>query len=254
MMHQESLEDNNGPWEYFMSCTLSSILFFFFSRPNLSRQMATNPESGFLPPLACGRILVSLYLYKQSSRPAIYERRTGRLLLGLHPPCVWFCIFPSLMEKVFCSLLINLVKWRENSVRHIYQAEGGLTFRILHLSESQLMSSQGWNMPSVTQFSRITSMEARSNHVQEEVKEYSRQIKTATTTMKHEKTFISFSSDLIIESTCLNLSERWCMLFSVSPIQSKHVFQRKSRPDCNVKPTCGCSLLPFHPINWKSCW
>lgn len=42
----------------------------------------------------------------------------------------------------------------------------GHTCRILHRSESQLMSSQGWNMPSVTQFSRITNMDARSNHVE----------------------------------------------------------------------------------------
>lgn len=39
------------------------------------------------------------------------------------------------------------------------------TCRILQRGESQAMSSQGWNMPSVTQLSRITSMLTLSNHL-----------------------------------------------------------------------------------------
>lgn len=42
---------------------------------------------------------------------------------------------------------------------------GGLTCRILQRSDRQSMSSQGWYMPSVTQFNRITSMLTHSNHV-----------------------------------------------------------------------------------------
>lgn len=41
----------------------------------------------------------------------------------------------------------------------------GLTCRILQRSDRQSMSSHGWYMPSVTQFSRITSMLIHSNHV-----------------------------------------------------------------------------------------
>ena len=41
----------------------------------------------------------------------------------------------------------------------------GLTCRILQRSDRQSMSSQGWYMPRVTQFSRITSMLIHSNHV-----------------------------------------------------------------------------------------
>ena len=41
------------------------------------------------------------------------------------------------------------------------------TSRILHRSDSQSWSSQGWNIPRVTQFNKITSMEARSNHVED---------------------------------------------------------------------------------------
>lgn len=42
---------------------------------------------------------------------------------------------------------------------------GGLTCRILQRSDRQSISSHGWYMPSVTQFSRITSMLMHSNHV-----------------------------------------------------------------------------------------
>lgn len=42
---------------------------------------------------------------------------------------------------------------------------GGLTCRILQRSDRQSMSSHGWYMPSVTQFSRMTSMLTHSNHV-----------------------------------------------------------------------------------------
>lgn len=42
-----------------------------------------------------------------------------------------------------------------------------LTCRMRHQSDRQLMSSQGWNIPRVTQLSRITSMDMCSNHVQE---------------------------------------------------------------------------------------
>lgn len=45
---------------------------------------------------------------------------------------------------------------------------GRLTCRILQRSDRQSMSSQGWYMPSVTQFSRITSMLTHSNHVHTE--------------------------------------------------------------------------------------
>lgn len=39
------------------------------------------------------------------------------------------------------------------------------TWRILQRGEPQAVSSQGWNMPSVTQFRRITSMLSLSNQV-----------------------------------------------------------------------------------------
>lgn len=45
-----------------------------------------------------------------------------------------------------------------------------LTCRMRHHSDWQLTSSQGWNIPRVTQLSRITSMDMCSNHVQLEVK------------------------------------------------------------------------------------
>lgn len=45
-----------------------------------------------------------------------------------------------------------------------------LTCRIRHHSDWQVTSSHGWNIPRVTQLSRITSMDTCSNHVQEEVK------------------------------------------------------------------------------------
>lgn len=44
----------------------------------------------------------------------------------------------------------------------------GLTCRILQRSDRQSMSSHGWYIPSVTQFSRITSMLTHSNHVHSE--------------------------------------------------------------------------------------
>lgn len=40
-----------------------------------------------------------------------------------------------------------------------------LTCNILQRFFSHLSSTQGWNIPSVMQFSRITSIETRSNHV-----------------------------------------------------------------------------------------
>lgn len=40
-----------------------------------------------------------------------------------------------------------------------------LTCRILQRSDRHSMSSHGWYMPRVTQFSRITSMLTHSNHV-----------------------------------------------------------------------------------------
>jgi hypothetical protein len=40
------------------------------------------------------------------------------------------------------------------------------TSRMLHRSERHSTSSQGWNMPRVTQLSMMTSMLACSNHVQ----------------------------------------------------------------------------------------
>lgn len=43
-----------------------------------------------------------------------------------------------------------------------------VTFSILHLLVSQsVLSSQGWNIPRVTQFSRITVIVRRSNHLEE---------------------------------------------------------------------------------------
>lgn len=52
-----------------------------------------------------------------------------------------------------------------------YKVEGvTLTCRMRHQSEWQSTSSQGWNIPRVTQLSRITNMDMCSNHVQEEVK------------------------------------------------------------------------------------
>ena len=49
-----------------------------------------------------------------------------------------------------------------------WEGRGGaadLTCRILQRSDRQSMSSHGWYMPRVTQFSRITSMLIHSNHV-----------------------------------------------------------------------------------------
>lgn len=40
-----------------------------------------------------------------------------------------------------------------------------LTCRILQRSDKHSMSSHGWYMPRVTQFSRMTSMLTHSNHV-----------------------------------------------------------------------------------------
>lgn len=54
-----------------------------------------------------------------------------------------------------------------NSVRVKGQVRGPLTCRMRHQSDRQLMSSQGWNIPRVTQLIRITSMDMCSNHVQE---------------------------------------------------------------------------------------
>lgn len=51
---------------------------------------------------------------------------------------------------------------------HVWRCRWGrLTCRMRHQSDRQLMSSQGWNIPRVTQLSRITSMDMCSNHVQE---------------------------------------------------------------------------------------
>lgn len=56
---------------------------------------------------------------------------------------------------------------QQNITVHVWRCRWGrLTCRMRHQSDRQLMSSQGWNIPKVTQLSRITSMDMCSNHVQ----------------------------------------------------------------------------------------
>lgn len=45
------------------------------------------------------------------------------------------------------------------------QPDSQLTCNILQRFFSHLSSTQGWNIPKVMQFNRITSIDTRSNHV-----------------------------------------------------------------------------------------
>lgn len=74
---------------------------------------------------------------------------------------------PNKEKKLKSYGLISMLTSSQSLITLVssHKDKGSLTSRILHRSVSQLLSSQGWNMPSVTQFRRITSMDARSNHV-----------------------------------------------------------------------------------------
>lgn len=75
------------------------------------------------------------------------------------------------------------VSWREHAQkpghvrdRCVCSRGATLTCKMRHHSDWQVTSSQGWNIPRVTQLSRITSMDTCSNHVREEVKAKTRRM------------------------------------------------------------------------------
>lgn len=82
---------------------------------------------------------------------------------------ILFISFPkhttSLSRKIIDMSVHPLLDRYKPNLQVLAPHPRRLTCKMLQRSESHLLSSQGWNIPRVTQFSRITSMLARSNHV-----------------------------------------------------------------------------------------